>query len=943
MKHLVLFLCACILNHLTAQIYTGNYRSPQNPYYWKNKKPRADYWQQDVHYYIEATLDDSNDVISGQQRLVYYNNSEDTLKELFFHANENAFIPGSYYHNLHLNNHSKPTFGKNAAKGLGMAISKIKVKDSVLAPVMDNTVFKVSIPQPLAPNDSLQIDITFETYFDIDAGMRRRMKNFKTLNQLKHFDVVHWYPQVCVYDAKFGWTTDQHLDKEFYNNFGTFEVTLNLPQHYILDATGLLINEAEVYPDSLREQLKLSNFFNRKPNDPISRPIPYSPKLKTWRYRAVNVHNFAFTADPLYRIDEVSWNGIKAVALVQEQNAPRWKDAVKFAMAVIKVYSTDFGMYAWPKIIIADAKDGMEYPMLTLDNGYYPQNQQLLAHEIGHMWFYGMLGSNETYRASMDEGFTQFLTVWAMDKLAGASRERLHSNKFIKKRLKPYLTRYDRLYNPYLITAHKGYDESLNTHSCAFHGALRHGGNYGLVYYKTGVMLYNLKYVLGDSTFLKAMKYYVNTWKMCHPYPEDFRSAVIRHTHNDLNWFFDQWLESTKTLDYQVNRPKLLKTTKDSLTYELSLSRKGRMHSPLDITVTDASGKKYNYHIPNTWFVKPTQDQILPKWYGWDLLQPTYKAPIVLSDKIKSIEIDTTLVLADLDLRNNRWGKASPLKFNYFIPNSSTWDQTDKLMRPDLWYNAYDGLQIGLNFNKKYFASLTDYDLSAYVNTGVFQGIVKETDESKYNKLSYTFYSKSNFNKFLRYSYLTFYSNFIAGMLKNGISIEKIIRKQDDQNPRTWTLGANIDQMYRPRKSDLNYLLFNSSASVQQLHNTLNLFAERRYVLHKRTAQLRLDLRSPFMLSEFNYYYLQALHLYNTNYKRLEFRTRLFSRLAHSTTAIPAESALMLAGGNIEDSFNSKYYRARGIFPAEWQNPSSQIFTHLGGGLNVRGLSHLYY
>lgn len=933
--------------HLGAQVYTGDYRSPSNPHYWKNKQPREGYWQQDVHYRIEASLDDSNDVISGKQTLTYYNNSPNTLQEIFFHVNENAFTPGSYYHNLHLNNHSKPKFGKNAAKGLGTVVSQIEVDGTFLTPVLDNTVFKVSLPRALKPNDSITISMNFATYFDIDATMRRRMKNFKTLNNLKHFDVVHWYPQVCVYDAKFGWTTDQHLDKEFYNNFGTFEVNLNLPKHYVLDGTGTLLNENEVYPDSLKKQLKLSNFFNRKPSDPISVPIPYTKELKTWKFRAVNVHNFAFSADPLYRIDEVEWKGIKSIALVQEQNAPRWKDAAKFAMNVIRVYSEDFGMYAWPKIIVADAKDGMEYPMITLDNGFYPQNQQLLAHEIGHMWFYGMLGSNETYRASMDEGFTQFLTIWCMDKLGKPVRERLHDNKFIQKRLKPYITRFDRLYNPYIITAHKGYDEQLNTHSCAFHGALRHGGNYGLVYYKTGVMLYNLKYVLGDSLFLSAMQHYVQTWKMAHPYPEDFRHSVINHTHNDLNWFFDQWLESTKTLDYQVNKPQLLRSpNKDSLLYELSFCRKGRMQSPLDVTVTDITGKKYNYHIPNTWFQKKTTAQVLPKWYGWDLLQPQYKVRISLPNKIATVAIDTSLMLADIDLRNNRWHKKNPVKFNYFIPNSSTWDKTDKLIRPDLWYNAYDGLQLGFNFSKKYFASLTDYDFNVYLNSTVAQGSVNEQYKAQPQPfpLSYTFYSKSNFNKYLKYSYLTFYSNFIAGMVKNGITIEKVIRKQDDQNPRTLTLGANVDEMYRPELSDYNYLLFNPKPPVQKLHNTLNIFADKRYILHKKLAALRFDLRSPFLLSEFNYYYLQAQHLYNTTYKKLEFRTRLFSRLVHAPNGfIPTESSLMIAGGNLEDTYTNKFYRARGLFPQEWQQYSNSILTHMGGGLNIRGLSNLYY
>ena len=120
------------------------------------------------------------------------------------------------------------------------------------------------------------------------------------------------------------------------------------------------------------------------------------------------MHDFAFTADPTYRIGEAEWNGIKAIAMVQEPHASKWQNAAQFSADVIRVFSEDIGMYAYHKIIVADARDGMEYPMITLDGGKDPSYRGLLAHEIGHQWFYAQVGSNETYRAALDEGFTQF-------------------------------------------------------------------------------------------------------------------------------------------------------------------------------------------------------------------------------------------------------------------------------------------------------------------------------------------------------------------------------------------------------------------------------------------------------------------------------------------------------------------------------------------------------
>jgi hypothetical protein len=227
---------------------------------------------------------------------------------------------------------------------------------------------------------------------------------------------VHWYPRICVYDRKFGWDTDQHLGKEFYGDFGSFEVALTFASNYIVEATGYLENEQEVMPKSLREKLDIKNFANKPWEEKASVIIPYiEGDKKTWKYYAINVHDFAFTADPNYRIGEVmavvNGQSVRCIALAQEGHAGYWQNAAEYTKKIIETFSRDFSPYIWPKIIVADARDGMEYPMLTLDGGYDPSYRDLLIHEVGHMWYFGMVGNNETYRASLDEGFTQFLTA----------------------------------------------------------------------------------------------------------------------------------------------------------------------------------------------------------------------------------------------------------------------------------------------------------------------------------------------------------------------------------------------------------------------------------------------------------------------------------------------------------------------------------------------------
>lgn len=440
---------------LSAQNGSVSYRSNENPYYWKNKLPYPGYWQQDIHYEIKAEIDEKTDIISGTERLTYWNNSPDELSFVFFHLYQNAFQPGSYYHNLHLNNGIIPVYGSYESLGFGIRVEKITVGGKDLKTELDNTILKAWLDRPLKSGDSVVIEIQFKTYYDT-GSMRRRMKKFNAYGY-KHYDGVLWYPRISVYDRKFGWTTDQHLGREFYGDYGTYEVEITFPSHYIVEATGHLMNRSEVLPEDLRQKLDLRNFVNKPLGSEPSVIVPVTGTRKTWKYHAINVHDFAFTADPTYRIGETEWNGIKCIAMVQEPHAAGWQNAAEYTAKLIQVYSEDFGMYVYPKMIVADARDGMEYPMLTLDGGLDPGYRGLLAHEIAHNWFYGMVGNNETYRAFLDEGFTQFLCTWALDKIDGpyGVMDSIRS-KYVYNHYSPATNRWRRAYWGYLEDAVRG-------------------------------------------------------------------------------------------------------------------------------------------------------------------------------------------------------------------------------------------------------------------------------------------------------------------------------------------------------------------------------------------------------------------------------------------------------------------------------------------------------
>lgn len=942
MKQFLLYLLLTSPLLLMAQHIPGpevDYRSAQNPYYWKHDLPRKDYWQQDVHYEIKARLDDSTDVIHGDfYRLTYWNNSPHVLQELYFHLYQNAFTPGSYYEKLNQANDIKVKLGSYEQQGLGTTVENIQVDGQKVKTHLDNTVLKVLLNKPLLPGDSLVVTMNFKTYFD-SGSLRRRMKFYESFGN-KHYDGVHWYPAITVYDKRFGWTTDQHLDKEFYNNFGQFDVWLTLPQQYIVDATGYLMNEEEVIPGDLKEKLKLSNYFDRKPGN-AAPLVPAEPgKTKTWYFKAINVHNFAWTADPDYRMQTLEWNGIKIISLVEEPHAPGWKGAAEFTRFIIQLYSLDMGMYMWPKIIVADAKDGMEYPMLTLDNGTYPRNQSLLAHEVGHMWFYGMLGSNETYRAFLDEGFTQFLTVWSMDKLLGESRERVGKRKWITPFLEPSVTREERLYYPYLNHVITGYDEPLNTYSADFNGAVRHGGNYGLVYYKTGTMLYNLRYVLGDKLFLNAMRHYVRKWKIKQPYPQDFRDAIIEYTQVDLNWFFDEWLETRKYIDYSVEKVK----KEENNTYHITFRRKGSMQMPLDFTVTTRDSATHRFYIPNTWFVKQdTAATLLPKWYGWGLLNRKYIATVKLPAPLQTVEIDPQHYLADVDLRNNKKGNRgiSTWDFDSRIPNYPQWTKQKNYYRPDFWFNGFDGIQAGPHIEGSYLKHM-EYSATGWVNTTMLQSNqIAEHAKYPHQWLAFKYSYRNYLTRTWRGLSLLHHGYYNAGIWNFDLGFEKTFRRQEERQAEYTTLFLNTKYLvngltYR------SYLLYpslwgpTSGKFGHFVNGTVNFGVKRHYVYQKGKGDLLLAIRTPSIKSSYNYSRVELNSVNTIQIKKFEIKSRIFGQAGFGK--MPLESQLYLAGGNPEEMIGNKFTRSRGIVPYSWRGYGNVInHFQFGGGLNLRG------
>jgi hypothetical protein len=905
----------------------------QHKDYWKNRKPSSDYWQQDVHYTIDADINDEENTITAEEKLVYKNNSPFDLNQVYFHLYQNAFQPNSYAHALNLANKEDVKFGKYEQQKLGTVVSEFKINNEVIQFRIDNTILIADLKKPLKSGDSIVFNIKFKTYWD-NGGMRRRFKTFNTDSFNKHFDGVHWYPRICVYDRKFGWQTDQHLGKEFYGDYGVFDVNLTFPSNYIVEATGVLTNENAVLPKDLRDKIDIKNYsdtmmemvLNKQTGkmDAVIKYIPNKYKFvvpkqgtKTWKYHAENVHDFAFTADPSYRIGETVWKGIRCITLAQEQNAAYWAPTSQFVAKVVEIYSTDFGMYGYPKIVAADARDGMEYPMITLNGGNWPGHQYVIAHEVGHNWFFGMIGNNETYRAMLDEGFTQFLTSWSIKKINNRPMyPNVEDERFV--------------YNGYLNDAINKNDASLNTHSDDFSSALGHGGGYRHVYYKTATMLYNLQYVLGDELFLKAMQHYFNKWKFAHPYPEDFRQSIIEYTQVDLNWFFDQWMETTKSIDYKIVKYKKIgKAQNGNNLYMVKLKRKGEMQMPLDIKITNTVNQDYSFLVPNTYFHKSKSGVIMNTWKGWGLLNKTYQDTVEVPGKIKTIEIDPSHRLADIYRIDNVMTKnrySLPYKYNLNTGKDvvSSFNHINMSYRPDVWFNAVDGLKIGVNTHLEYAKQKHILDISMWYNSGI--GAEKQYESDVRLPVSYYLYYQ---NLVGHNAYIFWDTRWLDGVFYDNLGFKKSFGNNN--------IAFRYKSISMPINQSVYWPYAASISREDKTNSSIIIDYSRNYRYKKGSGVINSSLRGTGLTRDYSYGSIKLEVINTIRLWKFDAKTRFFFQHIEGSN-IPDESMLLLASANMEDLLESKFTRSRGFIPNEYLGYGNNTnHFQMGGGLNLRG------
>lgn len=517
---------------------------------------QQDYFQQEVNYTIEATLIDKQHVLEAQMTIEYINNSPDELSTLIFHLWPNAYQnANTAFAQQKVNTNNADFYFADAEDWGGFLDVQFTQGETALTyESLDGQVdiVTLSLDEPIPAGGRTELKIDF--VLDVPASFSR----------LGHvgdsYQMTQWYPKPAVYDRD-GWHPMPYLDQgEFYSEFGDFDVKITLPENYVVGASGQLQTESEkaflkAKMASTAEHLELvqADIKNGTYTDRLMVAIPSAEEMKTIHYIAEDVHDFAWFADKaFYVVGDVitldSGKEVETYVMFTEKEADLWKDAITYVNRSVKFYSDKVGEYPWPHATAVQsalsAGAGMEYPMITVIglSGNAKSLDRVITHEVGHNWFYGILGSNERMHAWMDEGLNSYYenrymaTYWKDD--AGVSLP-----NFLAKD-----TDYDLNELLYQVLVKQNAAQAPSTDAedtwqgCYFLGA----------YVRVPFLWSYVDEYLGEEAVDSMMHAYFEAWKFKHPSPADLQLVMENHSDLDYDWIFDHAMSSEDPMDYKV-------------------------------------------------------------------------------------------------------------------------------------------------------------------------------------------------------------------------------------------------------------------------------------------------------------------------------------------------------------------------------------------------------
>lgn len=597
------------------------------------------YWQQKADYQMDIDVDAKKYQYNGKMELRYTNNSPEVLDKVYFHLFFNAFQPNSAMdHRLKSIKDPDPRMVTNIGT---QDKPKLQSKIEVLKPdeigfqriksitqngkkvdfTISGTIMKVQLAQAIQSNSTT----TFQLEWEAQVPLQIRRSGRQSAEGIE-LSMTQWYPKIAAYDTE-GWHTDEYIAREFYAPFGDYDVKINIDKAYIIGASGKLQNPCDVTGYAI----DCKNQSNQKTNSIKNQ----------WHFKANNIHDFAWAADPDYTVTKQQVpNGPALYFVCQKtnQNQQAWEDVQQPSVDFFLYMKEHFGAYPWSTYTIVQGGDGgMEYGTVTLITGNREYNslKGVIFHEAAHSWFQHLFGFNETVHEWMDEGFTSY---------ADACAEHFFDKKTDTNPVKSS-------YRTYASLAKSEYEEPLTTLADYYN----YNQVYGIqAYVKGSIFPEVLGYVIGNENKQKTFLRFYDEWKFKHPTPNDFKRVAEKVSGIELKWLFANFVGTTRTVDYAINGIE---------NNTVSIQNLSDFPMPLDVVLEYQDGTKELFYIPLLAMRanKPTED--ISEYKGikrtvldaWAWTNPDYT--IQTNKSIKSAQIDPSQRLQDVDLTNNQYPK----------------------------------------------------------------------------------------------------------------------------------------------------------------------------------------------------------------------------------------------------------------------------------------------
>ncbi len=597
--------------------------------------PGENYWQQYANYDLDVQLDTTAHTLEGSGTITYYNHSPDTLNQLFLELSQNAHKEG-----IQRKMNAEITGGVTIEKVLfqGDTLDTIQYRGQY-GYIVDGTIMVLLPDYRIAPGDSVKINIDWNFKIPRKGASGRMGHNREDL-----FYIAYWYPQMRVYDDVNGWFTDPFLlNAEFYHGFADYQVDITVPDHWLVAATGELLNGRQVLKKSIYERMQRAYDSDEavtvvSPSDFGNITRAGDDSTVTWQFKAKNVRDFAFSAS-----SSSVWDAARApvgdrdgdgevdstrINAIYHNTSALWKDAVSHSRHSITFLSSYTGVeYPWPHMTAVEGANiigntgGMEHPMMTLIGSYNNRSAgslyAVIAHELAHMWVPMQVSTNERRYSWIDEGTTSF-----NENQAEGDRYPDKKNFEVED------------FRSYLRIAGTAYEGPIMRWSDFHYYSLAFGV---ASYSKPASLLTSLRGLLGEKTFKKALQTFTERWQYKHPYPWDFFNTFEEVSGRDLDWFWRSWYYETWTLDHSVAEV----TPSDEGT-RIVIEDRGQAPMPAHVEITLAGGETLRRTVGvDTW------------------LNGSTKAVITLDrpDPVTKVVIDPDYLFPDADRSNNSWEK----------------------------------------------------------------------------------------------------------------------------------------------------------------------------------------------------------------------------------------------------------------------------------------------